>query len=646
MGRLGVSLLLSAAAVSMGACQSYQYTHPTKFGQACEDIKPEAVGLANPPVECMSVYFGTNRKLLPLPGETDANWSLISTSENEDAGDLAIGRADVWVPMMVQDGESGEVTGRVAGVTELLTTDKDITEFQERYFFFITRMAVADAGLEEVSREVFKGDLSEALDSYDGKSLLLFVHGFNEVFEHMIIRAAQLSYDLTNMPNVERDEDWEPGSGFQAGVPVLFTWPSQARLLGYGLDQQAAADARPHLKSFLNLLTETEGVERINIIAHSMGNHVLVKTLEEFARDYRKAKPDSKLEFQIIIAAADIEADIFDEAANAIDELEPNVTIYTSSRDLAMWISSIVNGEFTSEFPFWKPLFRLGDSRRGRPYVRPDERYATIDATKLKSFMQFWKIGHGYYNQKSSVLGDMACALQNVPIEARALDSRPRRGDADGLEYYVVDPSIIPDDDRCSVVRPYSPLDGNDFGDILGVGGGVGTGKGGGGYGSGSGIGQVPGLGGGNPRPPPPPPPAPPPTPPITSPPPASTGCIADSPEFELYFDFDESELSADDLELIDAAVDHVQQRDDCKVQFALVVGHTDRAGAADYNLKLAERRANSVRDALIARGIPEDRIEVSFEGEGDPALITEDGEREPLNRRVQVLILLNETAE
>lgn len=46
------------------------------------------------------------------------------------------------------------------------------------------------------------------------------------------------------------------------------------------------------------------------------------------------------------------------------------------------------------------------------------------------------------------------------------------------------------------------------------------------------------------------------------------------------------------------------------------VIGKTDRVGAAPENLALSRRRANAVRDSLIAAGIPADRIDTSWTGE------------------------------
>jgi len=67
------------------------------------------------------------------------------------------------------------------------------------------------------------------------------------------------------------------------------------------------------------------------------------------------------------------------------------------------------------------------------------------------------------------------------------------------------------------------------------------------------------------------------------------------------------------------------------------VVGHTDRSGSSADNLKLSLLRAEVVRDALIARGVPRSVLIVRGVGEDDPLIPTADGVAEPQNNFVEV---------
>jgi outer membrane protein OmpA-like peptidoglycan-associated protein len=67
------------------------------------------------------------------------------------------------------------------------------------------------------------------------------------------------------------------------------------------------------------------------------------------------------------------------------------------------------------------------------------------------------------------------------------------------------------------------------------------------------------------------------------------------------------------------------------------VVGHTDRVGSVEANDALSLRRAELIRDQIVALGVAKDRVNVSGRGERDPLVATDDGVDEPRNRRVEL---------
>lgn len=131
-----------------------------------------------------------------------------------------------------------------------------------------------------------------------------------------------------------------------------------------------------------------------------------------------------------------------------------------------------------------------------------------------------------------------------------------------------------------------------------------------------------------------PPPPMPPEPPPQTPPPAAPVVCGAT--DFIVYFEWDRSNLNQAAVEIIDTAVARARA---CNVAAVMLVGHTDRSGPNGYNQSLSERRANIVREALVARGIAGELISSQARGETDLAHPTADGVRDPLNRRTAVTI-------
>lgn len=66
------------------------------------------------------------------------------------------------------------------------------------------------------------------------------------------------------------------------------------------------------------------------------------------------------------------------------------------------------------------------------------------------------------------------------------------------------------------------------------------------------------------------------------------------------------------------------------------IVGKADRSGADKYNTQLSEKRAQAVKDAAVAAGLPADRINVSWTGEKNLPVNTKDGVKEAKNRLVE----------
>ena len=105
---------------------------------------------------------------------------------------------------------------------------------------------------------------------------------------------------------------------------------------------------------------------------------------------------------------------------------------------------------------------------------------------------------------------------------------------------------------------------------------------------------------------------------------------------FIVYFDFDSSAIDAQGQSVIRNALAKAGQMGNSEFS---VTGHADRAGAEDYNMALSLKRANEVRSALVGGGASEGGISVAGRGEGELAVPTADGVREPGNRRVEIIL-------
>ncbi len=101
-----------------------------------------------------------------------------------------------------------------------------------------------------------------------------------------------------------------------------------------------------------------------------------------------------------------------------------------------------------------------------------------------------------------------------------------------------------------------------------------------------------------------------------------------------VFFDWDKSDLGPGAQSVLDAVAAEAAKR---SLNSVTIVGHADTSGSEGYNDKLAQRRANAVRDALTQRGIAASILRTESRGENEPLVATADNVREPANRRAQI---------
>jgi outer membrane protein OmpA-like peptidoglycan-associated protein len=101
---------------------------------------------------------------------------------------------------------------------------------------------------------------------------------------------------------------------------------------------------------------------------------------------------------------------------------------------------------------------------------------------------------------------------------------------------------------------------------------------------------------------------------------------------YNTYFDFDKSTLTPDGRALVMAASKDAIANPTRRVA---LVGHASRVGTDPYNMALSQKRVDTVRDAMIADGVPAARIDITWVGERQLAVPEKEGVREPLNRVV-----------
>jgi len=102
-----------------------------------------------------------------------------------------------------------------------------------------------------------------------------------------------------------------------------------------------------------------------------------------------------------------------------------------------------------------------------------------------------------------------------------------------------------------------------------------------------------------------------------------------------VYFDYDSSEIKGEYVQVVAAHAAYLAKYPNARVRLE---GHTDERGSREYNIGLGERRAQTVRKALMLQGVQEAQITTVSYGEERPAAEGSDEAAYAQNRRVQLV--------
>jgi outer membrane protein OmpA-like peptidoglycan-associated protein len=100
-------------------------------------------------------------------------------------------------------------------------------------------------------------------------------------------------------------------------------------------------------------------------------------------------------------------------------------------------------------------------------------------------------------------------------------------------------------------------------------------------------------------------------------------------------FDTDEATVRRDSLPMLDRAAQVLKR----SMRPILIEGHTDNDGTLSYNMELSRQRAASVAKALIARGVPAERITTKGVAYLRPIASNDTPQGRAANRRVEILV-------
>ena len=104
----------------------------------------------------------------------------------------------------------------------------------------------------------------------------------------------------------------------------------------------------------------------------------------------------------------------------------------------------------------------------------------------------------------------------------------------------------------------------------------------------------------------------------------------------DVLFAFNKADLTPQAAPRLDKLAGFLRQFPDRRL---LIEGYTDSVGSDGYNQELSQRRAQSVRDALVQRGVDSSRITTTGYGKGYPVADNASAEGRAMNRRVEIVI-------
>jgi esterase/lipase superfamily enzyme/acyl carrier protein len=342
---------------------------------------PEAID----PSHKQTIFYATNRKRTGSKEPID-----FYGGKRADAPYIEYGSCEISIP-----------ANHKRGVME--------SSFLGLNFFRDDKQHIVLKSITPLSAESFFSTINTKINTGSEKSrlgrgdLVIYIHGYNTTFENAAKRTAQIAFDY----------------GFQ-GVPLMFSWPSDGKLVSYPSDREDITWSVTHIEQFFNdVLTRTRA-KRVHLIAHSMGNQGLIDALNTMA--LRRGGNGPPLFENIILSAPDFDAELFQQqiAPNSIS-LARRWTLYTSKKDGVLNISTSFNSSW-----------RLGLSP-----VTIVPGMDIIDASEVEVTPWSLPESHSYFASKQTVVDDIIATLKGVTPARRNLLSRTKSGST----YWMIDTS-------------------------------------------------------------------------------------------------------------------------------------------------------------------------------------------------------------
>ena len=218
----------------------------------------------------------------------------------------------------------------------------------------------------------------------EAQSVLVFVHGYNTLYQESVYRFAQIIHD----------------SGF-TGTAVLFAWPSRGKAPLYLADRESTNYSRDYFEQVLTQISAIPDVKRVNILAHSMGNWLAVETL-------RQAKMKGHGDFNgklndVVLASPDIDVNVFRTQLDVIGRLRQPITILVSGDDKVLSLASTLAGG----------VERVGNVAGSDPRVLAGAERYNLRIVDLSKVQGSTSLNHDKFAESEAVLSAIGKGLSS-----------------------------------------------------------------------------------------------------------------------------------------------------------------------------------------------------------------------------------------
>ncbi|MEM1352322.1 MAG: alpha/beta hydrolase [Pseudomonadota bacterium] len=236
----------------------------------------------------------------------------------------------------------------------------------------------------------FASAINAKLSASPQQDIFLYVHGYNVDFDYPILSSKELQHYM----------------GYR-GAFVTYAWPATPNRLAYFKDLETADATRKNLRELIMYLSRNTQAENIHIIGYSAGSRLAFEAVYDLTLQY-SGRSDGPRLGQVILIGSDLDRSYFLQALDdGVLEAVDRMTIYMSSTDAALRVSSIV----------------LGQERLGQVYLSNENPTATEIESRLRATGDLNLIdvsaaegssfgnGHSYFRSSPWASSDMFVSL-------------------------------------------------------------------------------------------------------------------------------------------------------------------------------------------------------------------------------------------